>query len=1502
MTHTRIHDAYLLLTDDYEPISYISFTIQSNANVLKESVTKSSDNDEGLVIPDSINNGMPIHNGSYDRRLGTTENMYVCATCLEGINKCPGHTGHVTLVKPVWHIGFLNYARDILRCMCFKCKRLLLHRNEKDIASISKIADPAVRYKKVVEKCKSIYQCQAENTGCGTPAHAIVKDKSTSDGGFKWFAEVTKANKDTDESKSKSIKYELTPQAAYEILKYLSDDDHRIMGLTPDKFQAHDLIISNFLIPQVNIRHTNIVNMVTKDNDLTVKINDIIKVNNVLRTAKGSGTSETRNSEGDFSLLQYNIITYYSNNVKGIPKSIKYNSDIQSLTSRYKGKKGRIRGDMVGKRVNLSARGVIASNPNIPLNCLSVPLSMAKILTVAEVVNEYNIVRLQAMIENGKRGIWPGANSVTKTIIIKGEGNKRREEQKRLFILMIPKSNPIKLECGDIVDRHLIDGDIGIFNRQPSLHKLSMMGHVLLINQDPNVNTFGMNTNATEGYNADFDGDEMNLHIPQSPQARNEVRLIMNIMLRFINPLNSKLAVIVKQDSLMGSSRLVHPKIRITWNDMMNIITKTSKKYSHNVTRLPEGQYYQGRQVFSAIIPKASNGDANSSDLTTITKRAINMKLGNKPDDIEISNSMFIKGFINKSNISTINNRIWFQNGPLDTMNFIDDIQQLTLQFLAIQGATVALSDIIITKHTKQQIHDLIDTKIKDSQIAITKYENDPNSMSKAVFETNFTENLKSVQNSILDLLIKELNQDDMGYNNGFYTCITSESSGASQNLLQVSGSLLQLLFESKRISLAMHGNRVSPAFAKHDHGARAGGYCTHAFIDGLDPHEFFAACQAGSEGVINTAIITAIIGYYQRKMINMMNDVSIRYDGTTRDASDRIIQYVYGDNNLNVEKQISQRIKILTKNNQQIRDDYCYTPQELKFTDTTSQDNETYYSKLITLRDRVRQAERRTRINLIEFKDQYPMPVDLNSYIFNITSSKEHQLNRANESTVTASHVHRTIEDMLSTKLHIINIPKSSVFKKLDNQDLLLITRLYIYDVLSPKLCTSVYKLTTLEFNQVISHFILSFKKAKSEAGDAVGTMAAQSNVAPMTQATMKSFQKAGMVKSATSGLDKVTELFNVTENIKTPTMTIILKDQFRDNRNLSSKLTSSLKYTTLSNITETASIVYDPFPTSPDSITQKDNTSLVFANPNCNADPATLQWVIRIVLSKEKKYDNNVSMLDIKSSFCHNWDTAPNYIKTTLKDYKPILEKVTKFSISSNYDNSPIPIVHIRFDFPTYHRKSFTKFLEMVMTKFKINGINEITDSYMDEQAYQDFDQQGNQVERKQFVITTYGYNIHELSTIRQIDLTQTTTNDIRKFKAMYGIEAVRKLLYQELVNAMGIDSSTNPNHLYLLVDCMTYTGDFVSIARAGIIKMGTDVLAKAAFETPIDILNRAAMFNEMDQLRTLVSQIMYGKRAKIGTGAHDLLLDHHKIINAQVEQDEQAIVIKKTTFRKK
>jgi len=478
------------------PIERIDFDVLGNDEIKRLSVLRDSN---GIEFIDLYDNSEPKRGGLIDPRMGTTSNDINCATCGLGSTDCVGHSAHITLATHVYHIGYLPWVLKILQCVCLNCSKLLVFKNEDEITEILKTKTQKERLVYIKNACKNVTYCQKANSGCGAYVPKIREERIKKTCSINIIAEIeldqSNENQVMEKTKTKLI---LTAEMIYDILKNISDDDCRILGLDPTRTRPEYMIHKELLVPPVQMRPSareDFAGGMSREDDLTKKLADIVKRNLSIIKAKESNNENSSRFHADhLHLLQYHVATYMENESIGLLKSEEKGRIIKSVASRIKSKHGRIRGNLMGKRGDFTARTVITSDPSVRNNELRVPVEIAMNLTFPEVVNESNIEELSELVRRG-RDSYPGANFV----FTKSRTSNKRISQTDLRY----KKEGITLHIGDIVERHLRNGDTVLLNRQPSLHKSSLMAFKIKVLNDRSLMTFGLSVSVCTAFNAD---------------------------------------------------------------------------------------------------------------------------------------------------------------------------------------------------------------------------------------------------------------------------------------------------------------------------------------------------------------------------------------------------------------------------------------------------------------------------------------------------------------------------------------------------------------------------------------------------------------------------------------------------------------------------------------------------------------------------------------------------------------------------------------------------------------------------------------------------------------------------------------------------------------------------------------------------------------------------------------------------------------------------------------
>lgn len=1067
-------------SEDVKRIEKIEFSVFRNKDVKQFSAV--SGDPFGIDLAESYENYEPKKGGLVDLRMGTCDIYLPCATCGQNSIDCPGHFGHTELASPVFHFGFLNHLKNILQCVCLKCSNLLIEKSDVQFKkALNKRAE--ARFKEMKAFTKNVNYC----FHCGVPVPKIKREVKDN-GSIKIMIERdvnTSGGQEKEEIQmaAKKIKESLSPRDCYNILRNVSENDCYLLGFNPKMQRPEDLIIEKFPIAPVDIRPTakvDFMSSATMEDALTLKISDIITANKRVRQQmeKETVSNELSTYNQDiFNLLQYHVATYFDNESVSLPRTEFKTGGrpTKSISDRIKGKAGRVRSNLMGKRVDFSGRTVITSDPYIDIDQVGIPKKMAMELTIPEEVTPYNIKYLTGLVKNG-RDVYPGANFVLRVNFRDGKPEIQKIDLKY-------RKKAIRLNLGDVVERHSVDGDYVLFNRQPTLHKPSMMGHKIQVIDNDELNTFRMNVSVCKPYNADFDGDEMNIHLAQSIQARNELKRIANVQYQIVGVKDSSPIIGCQQDTLSGAYMLTEPYVRLKGWEVANIICNTT---SDTKFEIKMDKDYTGHEIFSQIIPAGINTIKKSGDKITL----------------EITNGKLLSGYLDKSSLSFAKNSIihfiWDKYGPSKTRRFIDDSQRLVLNYLLTRGQTVGYGDTVINKDVYEKIQQVITNKILESKYQMTQFENDTDQISLDVIESTLSSELGAVQANIGQILMGQLDSS-----NFFWASAKSGAKGSAVNVAQVSGVLGQNNLDGSRIKKKIEG-RSLVYWHRDDDTPEARGFIKSSFLSGLRGFEFFYNAMAGREGLIDTAIRTAQTGYIQRQLIKGLEDLSIRYDGTNRNARGTIVQTVYGENGINQATQTELQFNILSMDNKTLLEKLCLSPEQIKKLEKVTklsnkeltEFNKSHNNKLKQLRDEMRDIQMRALINFKVMEEKFVSPVNLFRITQDYSNKKEHL-------ELSPIEIQEAIETFLSNYDNrlITAMKPTDKFMKQDDRNLKFLLEVALNEYLAPVKCIFEYGLSRKEFQTMMQEINMSFTKAIIEPGEMVGIIAAQSVGEPTSQ-----------------------------------------------------------------------------------------------------------------------------------------------------------------------------------------------------------------------------------------------------------------------------------------------------------------------------------------------------------------------------------------------------------------
>jgi DNA-directed RNA polymerase beta' subunit len=924
-----------MFQDNIHNIKNIEFGILSAEDIKKLAVCK---------IDSSKISG---HGSVYDERMGcSTDTNEKCVTC--GLKKeCWGHFGYIELAEPILHPMYYKMISTFLKCFCKQCHKLLVSEEQLEISNLLKLKNER-RFNKILEKIEKIDICHA----CNSPQPKIIyKTKDMI---------ISMEYKEKKLGVNSKVDIVLNTEDIKKIFDNVSDKDVKLLGFNPRRIHPKSLILTVLPVIPPCSRPYVIADGNICDDDLTYQIMEIVKINNQLLN-EPEITEQKRQKL--IQSLKFRVATSF-NNSKGKAKHPTDSRALKGLKERLAGKGGRLRNNLMGKRVDYSARTVIGSEPTLKLDQVGVPYEITKIHTKPEFVTPYNIDWLTEIVNNNKANFLnttkedgtkirinlhyalnkkssellkgdiilknideiktdvKGNVIIPKNIksVIVETGNEVVNDtdkiirNKKLLDYKYAQKNKITLKVGDVVERHLIKGDIVLMNRQPTLHKGSMLA--LEVVPMP-YKTFRFNLGINKSLNADFDGDEMNLHSVQSYETEAELRNLSMSTDNIISGQESKPIISITQDSLNAVFLMTKKDFKLSRNQFFDLCMKGQLQDGSplwNVNRVKhiekvlkqnnkKPDIFNGRGLLSLILPQDLYYERKNSAHPT-------------EDTVIIKEGVILEGAFDKTIVGNVHNSLiqilHKEYGVNIVTKFIDNIHFLGNNWLLIHGFSIGLEDCMITSQKSSDA-------IKDTLIQYyTKAEGIENTtQNPGIREVRVTATLSQAK----DIGMK-IAKDAMKADNNFLVTVTSGSKGDFFNIAQITGLLGQQNLEGKRVNASLnHGTRTLPHYPfgkiSKEKEYESKGFIKNSFIKGLCPQEFFFHAMSGREGVCDTAMGTAKSGYIQRKIVKVCEDIQVKYDQTVRDTTGKIYQFCYGENNYDPTKTVK------VDNNQQVCDIY---------------------------------------------------------------------------------------------------------------------------------------------------------------------------------------------------------------------------------------------------------------------------------------------------------------------------------------------------------------------------------------------------------------------------------------------------------------------------------------------------------------------------------------------------------------------------------------------------
>ena len=1432
----------------------IQFSILSPDEIRKGSVAE-------ITSRDTYINNKPVIGGLFDPRMGVLEPGLICPTDGLDYMETPGYFGHIELARPVFYIQYLSTVIKILRCVCIKCSKLKISK-ESHKQALRMSAEDRWNYVFKLASASNITRCGDEiSDGCG----CLQPKKIKKEGLATLFAEWDNVAGLTEEDKDK-LNMKLTPEIVLKIFRRISDDDVNFMGFSP-VFSRPDWMVCQVLaVPPPAVRPSiKMDGQQRSEDDISHILVNIIKANKTLQE-KIQESASSNIIDDWHTVLQYYVATQVDNKIPGVASVAQRSGrPLKSIKERLNGKGGRVRGNLMGKRVDFSARSVITPDPNLSIRELGIPLKVAKNITKPVTVNSNNKKFLTSLVRNGPDE-WPGAKIL----------EKKNGEQ--ITLRYADRLNQ-KLMNGDIVHRHMMDGDAVLFNRQPTLHRMSMMCHIAVIMHKGD--TFRMNVGDTKPYNADFDGDEMNLHMPQDEESEAELKNLAAVPYQIVSPANNSSIVGIFQDSLLGAYRFTRPDIKFNQLEAMNLLMAFNKI---DVSTLKDKKVIDNFDILTQIMPPLTMKFGNKwfADCGEEFKKSNNV--------IEITAGTYIRGQMEKSTLggsSGLLQRICNYFGNMASSDFIDNLQNVITEYMKTSSYSVGISDLIANKSTNEKIAHTITAKKQEVKNLIDQthlgiFQNKTGKTNEHEFETQVTNVLNNATSEAGKIGRKSLSKD-----NRFVIMVNAGSKGSDINISQMISCLGQQTVDGKRIPYGFE-NRTLPHYTKYDDSPTARGFVESSFISGLTPEELFFHAMGGRVGLIDTAVKTSQTGYIQRRLIKGLEDIKVEYDMTVRNNKQKIVQFSYGDDGFDTVRVENQSLPLVSMSLEEVYAHF-HIPSE--------SDANSIFSTPFTKGASNRMKKQKNELNdvtksyiafMTEKRDE------IVKYIYKNKDSKKIHIPVEFRCTID------NIQGLQNTnKNSIVDITPLEVFQLLDNTFAKLNTIHYVkptelfkvmyYYYLSPKELLIIKRFNRKSVELLLDTIVNIYKQAIVAPGEMVGMIAAQSIGEPTTQMTLNTFHFAGVASKSnvTRGVPRIEEILSLSENPKNPSITIYLPKDQEQNRENAQELIPEIEHTKLREIVTSIEICFDPddlntlIDEDKDTLTQYyEFENLMESCLNKSADnKEKSKWIIRMEMDKESMLDKNISMDDINFAISNVYDDEVNCVYTDYNSDKLVF-RLRLNNVLSKKKSSKVASLDQSDEIYT-----LKNFQDNLLNNIVLSGIKNISKVILRKITDSVVKEDGKYNRKESWVLDTVGTNLLEVLGLDIIDVTRTVSNDIQEVYRIFGIEAARQAIFNELTEVIEFDSTyINYHHLIMLCDRMCYNPKPISIFRHGINNDNIGAIAKASFEETPEMFLKAARHAELDAMRGVSANVMCGQQGYFGTAAFQVMLD----INAISEQE--------------
>jgi len=1446
-----------------------------------------------------------------------------------------GHFGFVRLALPVFHVGFYTHTYTIMQCICKACGRLLMEPEHRD-RFLNRLRRPttddftrASLQKKVVELCKKVRRCphcQFYNAvlrkGTGIPL--IMKHQI----GPSWKATPEDVRRGFEDSFQDAVvgnpqigayiektNQDVNPLVAFNLLRLMTPQDRELLGIV----KPERLLVTAVPVPPLCVRPTvSMGDSGVAEDDLTHVVSEIIEANITLKKHLQDG-SPSRNVLEAWYFLQEKCAIYVNAEASGL--HLPAGRAHKTLCTRLKGKQGRFRGNLSGKRVNFSGRTVISPDPNVSVEQVVVPTWVAKRMTYPERVCNANMARLQDAIRKGPEE-WPGSTFVRFT---DGRGKYlgalRKNHRDQVAESVVP---------GDLVERHMIDGDVVLFNRQPSLHRLSIMAHKAKVMPG---RTFRFNECVCAPYNADFDGDEMNLHLPQTEEARAEAQQLMGVRDGLVTPKSGEVAICATQDFLTAAFLLTQKNVFLTRDKFCQLCCSITDGIEQidlpPPAILKPCELWTGKQAFSMLLRP------NKQSKVFVNLEVPEKNYSKKGESMCVNdgwvilrNSELVSGNLGKKILGGAKNGLFFRlirdNSAEAAIACMSRLAKMTSRWLMNRGFTIGIDDVTATLSVRNQKsgitrgkYDVVDEKIKQFHAGTLPLK--PGCNAEQTLEAVVNGELGQIRDMIGGMCEQQLT-----FMNKPRIMAQCGSKGSAINLCQMMACCGQQNVGGQRIKDGFV-NRTLPHFAKGSKAPKARGFVQNSFYTGLEPTEFFFHTMGGREGLVDTAVKTAETGYMARRLMKALEDLSVKYDLTVRTSAGEVVQFVFGDDGLDPARMEGSYSKPLDFQYVMEHVQYVMRPPRIFESEQNrvqrrwGSSGEASASKRRCLGTDVApegpelslgaaalalspMAPRSSWTNDARAIARSPEPKDLGYRSCPLLPLELTELAKPcaerfgacvrrthGSAELDLTHIEGDLEAYLkSLAEHVADKREHVGLVRGDTAESAAAARKHLKLAGQEAFneCIALVDLglcpTQMQLEAFVNRCAQKYVQAMLMPGEAVGAVAAQSIGEPATQMTLKTFHFAGVASmNVTLGVPRIKEIINAAKQISTPIITCSLLDESSE---VSARIVKGrIERTTLGDICRYYKEVYDPMLGCFISVKidlghiRKLQLELTVENikealldhkivGGIRLSVADVQIVgrdkLRVLPPQRNAHGHALKMLYFHLQSLKN--ALPNAVVKGFKD--TVRAVVNKEEVKKKETKAK----EVKKDAAEEEERREKK----RKTEVKETDEKEKQDKEASAEPARGTcqDDKGTR-----YSLLVEGYGLRDVMITPGIEAHKTKSNHVIEVEKVLGIEAARRTIMSEVAYTMGQHGiAIDARHIQMLGDCMTYRGQVLGINRYGISRMRASALMLASFERTNDHIFDAAVHNRSDPVTGVSECIILGSTINLGTGLFKLLYD--------------------------